>query len=91
MSLSKMMHNDLHFGNIFIEKLNEVETITYIINNKLYILNTQYKIYIYDFDRSFAVSLGNNVLLEDYCHDYFTCNEFFENYDIVRSLCILIK
>ena len=90
MSLSKMMHNDLHFGNIFIEKLNEVETITYIINNKLYILNTQYKIYIYDFDRSFAVSLGNNVLLEDYCHGYFTCNEFFENYDIVRSLCILI-
>ena len=42
MSLSKMMHNDLHFGNIFIEKLNEVETITYIINNKLYILNTQF-------------------------------------------------
>lgn len=87
MSLSRMNHNDLHFANIFVEELDELTTFAYIINGKTYILNTRFRPYIYDFDQSFAESLGENPFLNGLpCEKAFLCNDFVENSDILFVL-----
>ena len=46
-------HNDLHFNNIMIKKLESPEIQEYRINNKIYTRNKQFQIYVYDFDLSY--------------------------------------
>ncbi len=48
----KLSHNDLHPGNIFIEYSLRPKIINYIIHDKIYILETNYIVKIYDFDRA---------------------------------------
>jgi hypothetical protein len=80
MSLCKMTHNDLHLGNIFIEERDDIEKIVYIINNKKYILYTRYKVFIFDFDRSYCQNLGDNIINP-------INNIFIDNIDIIEVLC----
>jgi hypothetical protein len=92
MSLSKMVHNDLHAGNLFIQELDEEKFLVYVINKKEYTIKTKYKIMIFDFDRAYAESLGRNPLLVDsLCEGYQQCNLFIENKDFVKVCCYIIK
>ena len=79
-SLCKMTHNDLHLGNIFIEERDDVEKIVYVVNNKKYILYTKFKVFIFDFDRSYSQNLGPNIINYDK-------NIFIDNIDIIEVLC----
>ena len=80
MSLCKMTHNDLHLANIVLEEKRGMETITYVINDKKYTLYTNFKVYIFDFDRSFCQNLGpNNINLQT--------NIFIDNIDIIEIMC----
>jgi hypothetical protein len=45
-------HNDLHFGNIFINKLDVPVNLSYKVNGKMYKLTTSLLVKVYDFDRS---------------------------------------
>ena len=88
MSLSKTVHNDLHLNNIFLQKFEDDEYMLYYINDIPIVIKTRYKVYIYDFDRSYAESLGMNYLLTDEtCRDTSQCNKYFENKDIIKILC----
>ena len=88
MSLNKMNHNDAHAGNIFLQKFDEEQYMLYNINDTPIVIKTIYKVLIYDFDRSYVVSLGKNYLLNDKtCLDTSQCNKFIENKDIIKILC----
>jgi hypothetical protein len=88
MSLSKMNHNDAHVNNIFLKKFDKDEYMLYYINEIPVIIKSSYKVFIYDFDRSYVESLGVNYLLTDKtCRDTSQCNKFFENKDIIKILC----
>jgi hypothetical protein len=87
-----LKHNDLHFENIFVEKMcddNEVENaplMYFNYNNKIYSIKCQYFLKIYDFDRSSAntyFSISRNYTLDyEFCEVYGQCNTFNFYYDI---------
>lgn len=92
MSLSKMVHNDMHSGNIFITKLAKPEVLTYIIDKKEYRFETKYIAYIYDFDRGYCEYLGNNPFLDrKVCLNNSQCNLFINNKDMLKIMCYIIK
>ena len=88
MSLSKMVHNDLHAGNVFIEKLEKPVKRMYIINGNTVVVESRYTALIYDFDRAYVERLGRNSINEgEYCTVGSQCNEYVENKDIIKILC----
>jgi hypothetical protein len=88
MSLSKMVHNDLHAGNVFIEDLKKPVTRMYIINGNIVVVESRYEALIYDFDRGYVERLGRNSINEgEYCTVGSQCNEYVENKDIIKILC----
>ena len=92
MSLSKMVHNDLHSGNIFIQDLGEITDFLYNINDEPLLIRTKYKVLIFDFDRSYARIFGDNpILTSETCDQTSQCNVFIENKDIVKIFCYITK
>jgi hypothetical protein len=92
MSLSHATHNDLHYKNIFVETSSSPNTYKYIIGENEndfdeYIITSKYNTYIYDFDRAYVQNMGHNPLLEGWaCDDYYQCNKYIDNKDIVFVL-----
>ena len=92
MSLSHTTHNDLHYKNIFVETSSSANTYKYIIGKNEndfdeYIITSKYNTYIYDFDRAYVENMGENPLLEGWaCDDYYQCNKYVDNKDIVFVL-----
>lgn len=101
MSLCKMTHNDMHLGNIWIEEISEDEydenenfkSFYYCINNNRVIrLKTQYKVMIFDFDRTYVEKLGkNNLLNENSCKIRFHCNISVTIKDLLESFVGLLN
>lgn len=90
MSLTKMIHNDLHSGNIMVRTLNQPKMLVYFINNKRYVLKVKYFVHIYDFDRSYVERLGDNEGVKLY--DVFSQdNELIDNKDMLKILCSVFK
>ena len=90
--LSKVTHNDLHIGNIFIHT-HPTKTVMYVVNGNVYKFDTNNTIYIYDFDRSYSERLGENKLLLDNCKYGSQCNYIISagNKDFIKSLCYIQK
>jgi hypothetical protein len=92
MSLSHTTHNDLHYKNIFVETSSSANTYKYIIGENEndfdeYIITSKYNTYIYDFDRAYVENMGDNPLLEGWaCDDYYQCNKYIDNKDIIFLL-----
>lgn len=86
MSLSKMNHNDLHPGNIYIEPYSN--RINYILGSRMNVYSIKCGVIakIYDFDRSYSNRLGNNPLLEPQSGlgQYSQTNQFIPNRDMVK-------
>lgn len=77
-------HNDLHFGNIFVEKLDEPISLYFNLDGRIIELTTKFIVKIYDWNRgsSLDIRIGrNNSLDNDLCTEYETCNFFNEKYD----------
>ena len=92
MSLSKLVHNDLHSSNIFIKDLGVETTFIYNINSKEFVIKTRYQPLIYDFDRGYVEKLGKNPLLTyNLCNKNSQCNIFIENKDIIKIFCYVYK
>ena len=90
MSLTKMIHNDLHSGNIMVRTLNQPKMLVYFINNRRYVLKVKYFVHIYDFDRSYVERLGDNEGVKLY--DVFSQdNELIDNKDMLKILCSVFK
>jgi len=97
LELSKTVHNDLHSNNIVIEELDRPEEIIQFIEDEnstptAYKFTTKYRTVIFDFDRAYAMQLGNNDLLDIYCTDQagHQCNHFIKNRDVVQLFCKLM-
>lgn len=88
MSLSKMVHNDLHHSNVWCQKLEERMNVTYIVDGKIHSFNTDTKALVFDFDRSYVVREGKNPLvdIDRLCNVDSQCNEFIPNKDIIKFL-----
>jgi hypothetical protein len=92
MSLSKMVHNDLHASNIFIQELETYTNFLYNIDDIPMMIRTKYKVLIFDFDRAYVKRFGfNNILTDKSCKKISQCNIFIENKDIVKIFCYIAK
>jgi len=77
----KIAHNDMHLGNI---RCKREKTLYYDYNNKYYFLSN-YKILIYDYDRSYLEGRNNSLLgdLSHNCIKYGSCNKrTFKDYHL---------
>lgn len=92
MSLSKMVHNDLHLNNIFVKDLGEEVSSIYVINTNFYVISSRWKIFIYDFDRSYVERLDKNYFIDtDACISKSQCNNYIENKDVFKVLCHIVN
>ena len=88
MSLSKLVHNDLHSSNIFIRSSTLSKNVLYYINGIPTMINSRYLALVYDFDNGFVEKFGNNPKLVGYfCDVSSQCNTYIENKDIIKILC----
>ncbi len=78
----RMMHNDLHTGNILVEYLKTPETISYTFPFP-FSLTTSYRIKIFDYDFSFveSVTTRNSALDTGFCQRAGSCNRFTPLFD----------
>jgi hypothetical protein len=84
LELRRMVHYDLHTGNVLIEHIRP-RRLGYVLNGEEYKVNTTWLVRIFDFDRSYAVSLGcNKWHVESEC-------QFVPNLDLARLLCDMFK
>ena len=91
-SLCNMTHNDLHADNVFIKKLDSLQTFVYYINGQKYEIKTFFKVYVFDFNFSYVEKFGVNEGVNDYlCENFSVCNEFIQNKDILKILCAVFK
>jgi hypothetical protein len=88
-----LKHNDLHFGNIFVEDVGKEITLFFRIGqDKIIKVKTRYIPKIYDFDRGSIRYFGvpRNIGLDMmYCEDYGTCNGINPKYDLYTFLWVL--
>jgi len=92
MSLSKMVHNDLHLGNIFVKDLGEEVSSIYVVNRKFYVISSRWKIFFYDFDRSYVERFDKNPFINnDLCLRHSQCNIYIENKDVFKVLCHIVN
>ena len=83
LSLAKTVHNDLHPQNVYVRLLKQPQPALYVYNDKWYQLNTEHFVRLYDFDRAYTKSIGNNKYLRGYT-DFNQTNEFVPNKDAVK-------
>ena len=93
-------HNDFHLGNIFMQTFNAEYKDKFIFDDQ----NKNYNIFetttniipkLYDWDRSYVKSLGDNPYITNYpnmCDSYMNCNEYVKGRDILKFIvhCSLI-
>lgn len=90
------MHNDLHAGNVFVEKLEHPLHLAFNVGTQTIVRDVHYFVQIYDFDRSSQVrTKHNNIVMRntyldsELCETYGECNEFRRHADwfnVLQSL-----
>ena len=92
--INGIVHNDLHSGNVLLQK-TEPTAFKYILpyaGNKEYVIASKYCALVYDWDRSFSVDKGHNMLLDsEYIMAANQSNDLIEQRDFVKILCYLYK
>ncbi|TAK83615.1 MAG: hypothetical protein EPO09_21210, partial [Aquabacterium sp.] len=97
MSYTKLTHYDLHANNIFVKNVPSSErrtVVQYAGELMLTYNNLDLVPKVYDFDNSYAHSLGTNIALTDrfgVCKWYGRCNLNIDNIDIMKVLCGVYK
>lgn len=61
MQYCKLMHNDLHSGNLFIQTLDSDQQFQYVVDGVRVAFRTHLKVMIYDFDDATCPWLGENL------------------------------
>uniref|UniRef100_A0A6C0KTP9 Protein kinase domain-containing protein n=1 Tax=viral metagenome TaxID=1070528 RepID=A0A6C0KTP9_9ZZZZ len=85
-----IVHNDLHFKNIFVQDLGEPYILKFNLENFSLQIKTKYIIKIFDWDRAYVESLGPNKLLTNYAYSH-QINKKRSKQDFYQILCILKK
>jgi hypothetical protein len=88
-----LRHNDLHFGNIFVEDLRTYTDFYFKVEDgKIIKVKTRYIPKIYDFDRGSILSplVPRNIMLDyAYCKKVGTCNADSPKYDLFTFITLL--
>lgn len=86
-----LQHNDLHFGNIFVEELPAPVNLYYKTSSNQYVrLTTKYMIKIYDFDRGSSPHVQRNIFIDYFfCKKHGQCNAPRSKVDIFNFLSSL--
>jgi hypothetical protein len=95
MHLSKVVHNDLHLGNVRLATdLTPEESIFYYETDAAPNLEIKFecgeKAMIYDFDRGYSTVLGINNLVSNDCDAFAQCNSTREGFDFTYFIINLI-
>ena len=92
-ALSQLTINDMHFGNIFLEEIPET-LVTYNYAGISCTFSTTLRSLIFDFDRAYAVRLGDNesiVSTSSLCYISGQCNKYNPKKDLYKLFCSLYK
>lgn len=88
----RLVHNDLHSGNILIQKIDR-KVRYYKVGKTVYKITTPYQPLIFDWDLSYSDELGKNkkISMEEdaYCGQTNICNRFSEKFDLYVFICLL--
>ena len=82
--------NDLHWGNILVQKDKLQVPFFVLFQNKVYRYETPDLPVIYDFDRAVVKGERPNAELEKYKHGG-NCPSFHRNRDVFKAICIMSK
>lgn len=90
-----LKHNDLHFGNIFIDKRKLNKSFNYQLRSDMYVSTPQslYVAKIYDFDRGsiYHAAVDRNLELDlSYCPQFNECNNINKRIDLFALISGLI-
>lgn len=77
-----IIHNDLHLDNIWLVPYNNKDV--YTVNNKNYLMDIDWQVRIFDFDRSTIRGEPNRILEQDWIQEYSQSNDFIPNKDIAK-------
>jgi hypothetical protein len=97
MYCSHMIHNDLHSNNFWVVKRDQPELVTYVYgeDRKTCSFYTKYKVLIFDFDRAYCESLGENPILgkntDVLCMNSGQCNQLIQLKDLWKMFASLIQ
>lgn len=90
-----LQHNDLHYGNIFIEDMGQSITLFYKRGPHQYIeLTTRYIVKIYDWDRGSILhpAVPSNLELTGiYCKNFSTCEYYNPKFDCFQFVAHLMQ
>ena len=93
----EVAHNDLHYGNIFVEELDGevLEQFKYTYNDKElgFGIRSNFRCAIYDWDRGYMKKLGDNYYLDDneLCKWYSQCNEYVAQREVTKFLIYMLQ
>ena len=89
MDIIKIQHNDLHPGNILIERLDNPVDLYYIIDdNEKIKIKTKYIVRIFDWDLAYISDYLKNNKLDDVNNNYIN-NMFIKSYDLAKLFTFL--
>jgi hypothetical protein len=92
MQCAQMTHNDLHNGNLWVEKLKKPRQVLYVYGGKCYSFLMKHIVKVFDFDRSYAKQVKANKLLSgSICNAFSQCNRLSGKADLYRLFCGIIK
>lgn len=89
MNCIQLVHHDMHLDNILMVRIPK-RRMLFVIDNKKFLVETEYLPLIFDWDRSYCEKLGDNFFIDGrMCDEVGICNYYEENYDLYLLLCHL--
>ena len=89
MSRFKIMHNDLHDGNILVMILKDPITLKYIVSGKTFVVQTKFIPYLFDWDTGYIEIFGDNPKLDEFFQNINASNNFDPIRDVYTLFCYL--
>lgn len=87
----KIMHNDLHTGNILVEKVYPLKQVDLAIGSVVISFKTKYIPKIYDWDRGYCEAVGENKMLTRERYTKLNIrNSFRKSQDYYQLICGLV-
>jgi len=85
----KIVHNDLHTNNILVVHFPDPIRMSFQVGERYFVINTKYVPYLFDWDLSYAESLGDNQKLVGNFEAMNIRNKFDQKTDLYTLFCTI--